>query len=209
MKIILLGPPGSGKGTQASIMKEKYNIPHISTGDIFRYNIKNKTELGKLANEYISKGDLVPDSITIDMVKSRINEDDCKNGFILDGFPRNILQADALEDMTKLDGAILIDQSYDVIIPRMSGRRVCKDCGETLNIRNLKELKCPKRGGELYQRADDNEETIRHRLEEYERQTAPLIEYYKNKGLLYIVNASTEIDETNKMVEEILEKFRR
>lgn len=209
MKIILLGPPGSGKGTQASIMKEKYNIPHISTGDIFRYNIKNKTELGKLANEYISKGDLVPDSITIDMVKSRINEDDCKNGFILDGFPRNILQADALEDMTKLDGAILIDQSYDVIIPRMSGRRVCKDCGETLNIRNLKELKCPKCGGELYQRADDNEETIRHRLEEYERQTAPLIEYYKNKGLLYIVNASTEIDETNKMVEEILEKFRR
>lgn len=209
MKIILLGPPGSGKGTQASIMKEKYHIPHISTGDIFRYNIKNKTELGKLANEYISKGDLVPDSITIDMVKSRINEDDCKNGFILDGFPRNILQADALEDMTKLDGAILIDQSYDVIIPRMSGRRVCKDCGETLNIRNLKELKCPKCGGELYQRADDNEETIRHRLEEYERQTAPLIEYYKNKGLLYIVNASTEIDETNKMVEEILEKFRR
>lgn len=209
MKIILLGPPGSGKGTQASIVKTKYNIPHISTGDIFRENLKNQTPLGKLANEYFSKGLLVPDSLTIDMVKSRIAEQDCKNGFILDGFPRNIIQADALEKMTDIDCALLIDQSYDIIIPRLAGRRVCKDCKQTLNIDNLKENKCPKCGGELLQREDDKEEIVVRRLEEYEKQTAPLIEYYKNNGLLQIVNASTKIEDTNQMVNEILDKFRR
>ncbi len=209
MKIILLGPPGSGKGTQASITKEKYNIPHISTGDIFRYNIKNQTELGKLAASYINVGKLVPDEVTINMVNDRIHQEDCKNGFLLDGFPRNIEQADALSKMTDIDCALLIDQKYDVIIPRMAGRRVCKDCSETLNIQNLKEEKCPKCGGELYQRDDDREEVVLKRLQEYEKQTFPLIEYYKNKGLLEIVNASTEIDETNTMVDAVLAKFRR
>ncbi len=209
MKIILLGPPGSGKGTQASITKEKYNIPHISTGDIFRYNIKNNTELGQLASSYINEGKLVPDSVTINMVQDRINQDDCKNGFLLDGFPRNIDQADALANMTDIDCALLIDQSYEVIIPRMAGRRVCRDCGETLNIQNLKEDKCPKCGGALYQRDDDREEVVLKRLKEYEKQTFPLIEYYKAKGLLEVVNASTEIDETNAMVDAILAKFRR
>lgn len=206
MKIVLLGPPGSGKGTQAAIITKEYNVPHISTGDIFRYNIKNETELGKLAAQYINKGNLVPDSVTINMVKDRIAQDDCKNGFILDGFPRNIDQADALAEMTDLDCALLINQTYDVIVPRLAGRRVCKDCTATTNVSDLKEYKCPKCGGELLQRDDDKEEVVLNRLKEYERQTAPLIEYYKNKGLLKTVNAATEIEATYQLVKAVLER---
>ncbi len=206
MKIVLLGPPGSGKGTQAAIITKEYNVPHISTGDIFRYNIKNETELGKLAAQYINKGNLVPDSVTINMVKDRIAQDDCKNGFILDGFPRNIDQADALAEMTDLDCALLINQTYDVIVPRLAGRRVCKDCTATTNVSDLTEYKCPKCGGELLQRDDDKEEVVLNRLKEYERQTAPLIEYYENKGLLKTVNAATEIEETYQLVKAVLER---
>lgn len=206
MKIVLLGPPGSGKGTQAAIITKEYNVPHISTGDIFRYNMKNETELGKLAAQYINKGNLVPDSVTINMVKDRIAQDDCKNGFILDGFPRNIDQADALAEMTDLDCALLINQTYDVIVPRLAGRRVCKDCTATTNVSDLKEYKCPKCGGELLQRDDDKEEVVLNRLKEYERQTAPLIEYYKNKGLLKTVNAATEIEATYQLVKAVLER---
>ena len=206
MKIVLLGPPGSGKGTQAAIITKEYNVPHISTGDIFRYNMKNETELGKLAAQYINKGNLVPDSVTINMVKDRIAQDDCKNGFILDGFPRNIDQADALAEMTDLDCALLINQTYDVIVPRLAGRRVCKDCTATTNVSDLKEYKCPKCGGELLQRDDDKEEVVLNRLKEYERQTAPLIEYYKNKGLLKTVNAATEIEATYHLVKAVLER---
>lgn len=205
MKIILFGPPGGGKGTQASLIKEKYGIAHISTGDIFRTNIKNGTELGKLANSYIQKGELVPDSVTIDLVKDRLTWDDCKNGFILDGFPRNVSQADALAEMTDIDGAILIDQKYEVIIPRLSGRRACRSCGETLHTDWLKEDKCPKCGGEIYQRDDDKEEVVLNRLKEYDKQTAPLIDYYKSKGLLKVVTATNYVDATFELVKEVLE----
>ena len=206
MKIVMIGMQGCGKGTQAQKISRKYNIPHISTGDIFRYNMKNETELGKLAAQYINKGNLVPDSVTINMVKDRIAQDDCKNGFILDGFPRNIDQADALAEMTDLDCALLINQTYDVIVPRLAGRRVCKDCTATTNVSDLKEYKCPKCGGELLQRDDDKEEVVLNRLKEYERQTAPLIEYYKNKGLLKTVNAATEIEATYQLVKAVLER---
>ncbi len=206
MKIILFGPPGGGKGTQASLIKEKFGVAHISTGDIFRTNIKNNTELGKLANSYIQKGELVPDSVTIDLVRDRLTWDDCKNGFILDGFPRNIAQADELARMTDLDCAILIDQKYDVIIPRLSGRRACRVCGETLHTDWLDgQNVCPKCGGEIYQRDDDKEEVIINRLKEYEKQTAPLINYYKEKGLLKVINASNTIDATFAMIKEVLE----
>ncbi len=207
MKIILLGPPGGGKGTQASLMKEKYAVPHISTGDIFRTNIKNNTELGKLAESYISKGALVPDSVTIDLVRDRLTWDDCKNGFILDGFPRNIEQANALAEMTELDAALLIDQKYEVIIPRLAGRRTCKECGETLHIDWLEDkTKCPKCGGEIYQRSDDKEDVIKERLKNYDLQTAPLIDYYKDKNLLKVVNATNTVADTFELVKNILEK---
>ena len=207
MKIILLGPPGGGKGTQASLMKERYNVPHISTGDIFRTNIKNKTELGKLAESYISTGALVPDSVTIDLVRDRLTWEDCKNGFILDGFPRNVSQADALATMTDLDAALLIDQKYDVIIPRLAGRRACKECGETLHVDWLEGKNvCPKCGGEIYQRSDDKEEVIIERLKNYEAQTAPLINYYKDKNLLKVVNATNTVEDTFELVKNTLEK---
>lgn len=209
MKIILFGPPGGGKGTQASLIKEKYGIAHISTGDIFRTNIKNNTELGKLANSYIAKGELVPDSVTIDLVRDRLTWDDCKNGFILDGFPRNVAQAEALEKMTDLDAAILIDQKYDVIIPRLAGRRACRGCGETLHTDWLNgQNACPKCGGEIYQRDDDKEEVIKNRLKEYEKQTAPLIDYYKNKGLLKVVNAANDIADTFEIMKNVLETLK-
>lgn len=206
MKIILFGPPGGGKGTQASLIKEMYNVPHISTGDIFRTNIKNNTELGKLANGYITKGELVPDSVTIDLVRDRLTWEDCKNGFILDGFPRNVSQAEALKDMVDIDAAVLIDQKFDVIIPRLSGRRACRACGETLHIEWLDDPNtCPKCGGELYQRDDDKEDIILNRLKGYEAQTAPLIEYYKEKNLLKVVNAANVVEETFELVKQVLE----
>lgn len=207
MKIILLGPPGGGKGTQASLMKEKYNLTHISTGDIFRTNIKNKTELGQLAESYISKGVLVPDSVTNDLVRDRLTWEDCKNGFILDGYPRNVSQAEALAEMTDIDVVLLINQKYEVIIPRLAGRRTCRDCGETLHTDwlNGKNV-CPKCGGEIYQRDDDKEEVIRERLNTYDQQTAPLIDYYKDKNLLAVVNATNTVEDTFELIKNILDK---
>ncbi len=207
MKLVLFGPPGSGKGTQASLMKERLNLAHISTGDIFRKNIKEGTPLGVLAKSYIDKGQLVPDEVTINMLKDRLSQEDCKEGYILDGFPRNLNQAAALEKIADIDKAILIDQKYDVIIPRLAGRRVCKVCGDTTNTRWPEyTVNCPKCNVPYVQRDDDKEEVIKARLADYERQTTPLIGFYKDRNKLTVINASTEIEETYKQVEEVLNK---
>lgn len=202
MIVILLGPPGSGKGTQAKYISKKYAIPHISTGDIFRKNISEKTELGVKAKEYIDKGQLVPDELTIEIVKSRIVEEDCRNGFLLDGFPRTIAQAEALESMLEtlnksLSSVLNIQVSDEKLIERLSGRRVCPACGASYHVVTLPSPKgnlCGVCGAALIQRADDSEETIKNRLVVYKKQTHPLIEYYKAKGLLSDINGEQDID---------------
>jgi len=211
MRLVLLGAPGAGKGTQAVILSEKYNIPHISTGDIFRSNIKNNTELGKKAKEYIDKGLLVPDELTIDIVKDRINKPDCSDGFILDGFPRTIFQAQELDKILEgmgieLDCVLNIDVSDEKNIKRLSGRRVCQ-CGKTYHILNnppKKEGICDSCNGELFQREDDREETVIQRLETYHKQTEPLIEYYEKSGKLVTVEGRESIDDTTKEVLDAL-----
>ncbi len=207
MKLILLGAPGAGKGTQATLIKEAYAIPHISTGDIFRANIKGGTELGRLAKNYIDKGELVPDSVVIDIVKDRLMEADCVNGFILDGFPRTVAQADALATFTDIDAVINLVVDSDVIIRRIAGRRMCA-CGETYNTATLKGSEiCAKCGGKLYQREDDREETVKNRLAVYEKETAPLIAYYRDKKLLIDIDCNGRtISETDKNINKALSK---
>ena len=192
LRAVLLGPPGAGKGTQAVRLVEKYEIPHISTGDIFRKNIKEGTELGKKAQEYMNAGALVPDELVVDLVKDRLQQDDCKNGFLLDGFPRTIFQAEKLDEFLsesnlKMDIAINLKVEKEALIKRLTGRRVCKDCGASYHIVNIppkKEGVCDICGGELIQRKDDNIETVENRINVYEEQTAPLIGYYKEAGSL-------------------------
>mgnify|MGYP002640079980 CR=1 FL=1 len=188
MKIIALGSPGVGKGTYATEIVQKYGMLHISTGQIFRENIKGGTELGLKAKGYIDAGKLVPDEVTIDLVKDRLGKDDCKNGgFLLDGFPRTIPQAEALSGFCEMDMVINFKADPEVIIQRLSGRRVCKKCGATFHAVNIKPKQegiCDACGGELYQRDDDKPEAIKQRLIVYEEQTAPLIGYYKEKGIL-------------------------
>ncbi len=213
MKIIMLGAPGAGKGTYAGRMSEKYNIPHISTGDIFRENIKNGTELGKKAKSYMDAGDLVPDELTCDLVVDRIHQDDAKNGYILDGFPRTIPQAEALtkalqEKGEKIDFAIEVEMSDEQIIERMSGRRVCS-CGATYHIVNIppkQEGICDKCGKELVLREDDAPETVKKRLAVYHEQTAPLIEYYRNQGVLHAVRGDSGLEHGMEAIAEILGK---
>ncbi|OPJ54874.1 adenylate kinase [Alkalithermobacter paradoxus] len=202
MRLILLGPPGAGKGTQASGIVEKYKVPHISTGDIFRKNIKEGTELGRKAKEYMDKGLLVPDELVVEIVKSRLIEEDCKAGFLLDGFPRTVVQAKALDSVLdgmnmSLDKVINIEVDTDILISRAVGRRICKDCGATFHIEfnpSKAENKCDVCGGELYQRADDNEETVSKRIQVYLNETKPLAEYYCEKGILLNVNGEQSID---------------
>lgn len=192
MNIIMLGAPGAGKGTIASQMKERYNLPHISTGDIFRENIKNNTELGKMAKSYIDKGALVPDEVTTDITVDRISKDDCKDGFILDGFPRNFNQAQGLDEAftklgKKIDLVILVDATDKQITERLSGRRVCESCGEVYHLVNLPpkvEGVCDKCNGKLIHRKDDTEEVILDRLKTYHELTQPLIDYYKERNIL-------------------------
>lgn len=203
MNIILMGPPGAGKGTQAEKLVEKLGIPHISTGDMFRKALKEGTELGLKAKSYMDQGKLVPDEVTVGIVKERLSETDCQQGFLLDGFPRTIQQANdlekILEDINKdLDAVINIKVIRDVLIERLTGRRVCKTCGATYHILfnpSQENNKCDKCGGELYQRDDDTLETVGNRLDVYEAQTAPLIEYYKQKGLLKEVDGAQTMDE--------------
>jgi adenylate kinase len=204
MKLMVLGAPGAGKGTQAVILSKKLNIPHISTGDIFRSNIKNETPLGRLAKQYIDSGELVPDEVTIGIVKDRLTEPDCSNGFILDGFPRTIPQAESLDRMLqemgqKLDRVLNIAVDDDVIIRRLSGRRVCPECNAIYHINtseNAREGICGNCGAKLIQREDDREETIINRLKTYHIQTEPLISYYKGKGILTEVGGEYRVEDT-------------
>ena len=191
MNIILLGAPGAGKGTQASKISDNYTLPHISTGDIFRENIKNQTPIGLLAKSYIDKGQLVPDEVTCKIVEERISRSDCEKGYMLDGFPRTIAQAEALDKITNIDLVINIDVDFSLLLDRLCGRRVCKECGESYHVTKLNgETKCARCGGELYQRKDDNPETVQSRLDVYKAQTAPLIEYYGKKGVLFNVEGN-------------------
>jgi len=202
MRIILMGPPGAGKGTQAEKLTEKLAIPHISTGDMFRKAIKEETELGKKAKSFMDQGKLVPDEVTIGIVKERLAEADCQKGFLLDGFPRTVPQADALEEILKelnmaLDAVINITVFREILIERLTGRRVCKSCGATYHVifnPSQTDNVCDKCGGELYQRNDDKVETVGNRLDVYEAQTAPLIEYYRNKGLLKEIDGAQAMD---------------
>lgn len=195
MKVILLGAPGAGKGTQAVRLAKRYNIPHISTGDIFRSNIKERTPIGIVAKSYIDKGQLVPDEVTIQIVKERLEKDDCKNGYLLDGFPRTVSQAEALDGFSEIDSVVNIDVPLHKLMRRITGRRVCGKCGESYHIDYLDgSTSCKKCDGELIQRADDNEETVGKRLEVYEKQTAPLIDHYKSKGKLIDIDGDGDID---------------
>ena len=202
MKIIMLGAPGAGKGTHAKKITEKFGIPAISTGDIFRENIKNGTELGKKAKEYMDAGNLVPDELVCDLVVDRLKQDDCKNGYILDGFPRTIPQAEALtaaraKDDDAIDYALEIFIEDQAIIDRMSGRRVCKSCGATYHVVNIPpktEGVCDECDGELIVRDDDAPETVKKRLDVYHEQTAPLIDYYKKQGILKVIDGSKGLD---------------
>lgn len=213
MHILLMGPPGAGKGTQAAELVNQFHIPHISTGDMFRAAVKEGTELGKQAKACMDAGQLVPDSVTIGIVKERLAKPDCEKGFILDGFPRTIDQANALnttlqELEIKLDCVLNITVPLDDLIVRATGRRICKGCGATFHVTfnpSEKGTQCDKCGGELYQRADDTEETVRKRLEVYTAQTQPLIEYYQDKGLYTEVDGRQSID---KVFDDIVKSLR-
>lgn len=216
MIIIMLGAPGTGKGTVASILSQKLEIPQVSTGDIFRKNIKEQTELGIIADKYISKGNLVPDEITIDIIKNRLNDDDVQNGIILDGFPRTVIQAEALDKILeekgkKVDIVINLETPEEEIIERIVNRRVCsnQECKAVYNlILNPPKVEgiCDKCGSKLIQRQDDNVETIKQRFENYIKQTSPLIEYYENNGVLQTETVSKSINKLGKDVaEEIVE----
>ena len=212
MNLILFGAPGAGKGTQAAELVKKYNLTHISTGEMFREAIASNSEMGQIANSYISKGCLVLDEVTVALVKDRLALEDCKNGFILDGFPRTLHQAECLDQIClelniKIDFVIDIEVPTDELIARLSGRRVCKNCGASYHImfnKPIVEEKCDICGGQLYIRDDDNKESVAVRLKTYQAQTTPLINYYKNKGLLLEINGQQEI---NDVFEEIVSKI--
>ncbi len=214
MKIIMLGAPGAGKGTQAKMLSEKYDIPHISTGDIFRANIKNNTELGKKAKGYMDAGQLVPDELVVDLVVDRIKQQDCFKGFILDGFPRTIPQAEALDyalnnQNEKIDYAVNVDVPDEAIIERMSGRRACVGCGATYHIKYNPTKKpdvCDVCGEKLILREDDKAETVKKRLEVYHEQTQPLIDYYAKKDALLTVDGTQDINVVFNTIVGVLEK---
>ena len=202
MRLVIMGPPGAGKGTQAALIKNAYNIPHISTGDMFRDAISNQTALGLEAKKNIDKGMLVPDSVTISLVKERLSQDDCKKGFLLDGFPRTIAQAQALDEILKelnikLDAVINIDVDFNVLVDRIIGRRVCPKCGASFHIKNQPPKKdgiCDECGATLVQRKDDTKETVVTRLDVYTNQTKPLLDYYNKQGIVKNVCGLGDID---------------
>lgn len=214
MNLLIMGPPGAGKGTQAEVLVKELKITHISTGDMFRAAIKEGTEMGKKAKEYMDAGQLVPDEVVVGMVKERLSKDDCANGFLLDGFPRTLPQADALGETLAdlglaIDGVINIGVPREKLIDRLTGRRICRSCGASFHVifNPPKEAgKCDACGGELYQRDDDNEATAASRLDVYEEQTQPLIDYYNKKGLLLEINGDQEID---KVLGDILNNLKK
>ncbi|HBI6277280.1 TPA: adenylate kinase [Listeria monocytogenes] len=215
MKLVLMGLPGAGKGTQAEQIVEKYNIPHISTGDMFRAAMKNNTELGKKAKSFMDNGDLVPDEVTNGIVRERLAEDDAKNGFLLDGFPRTVEQAEELENIlndlgTELDAVINIEVDKDVLMKRLTGRWICRTCGKTYHENyNPPKVpgKCDLDGGELYQRDDDKKETVEKRLNVNMKQTKPLLDFYSEKGKLHNINGEQDIKDVFVDVEKILASF--
>ena len=203
MRAVLVGPPGAGKGTQAQILAEELSIPKVSTGDIFRANVSGGTELGKKAKEFMDRGDLVPDEVTNAMVKDRLAQDDAETGFLLDGFPRNVPQAETLQGMlvdldSGLDVVLELKVDEEEVVKRLSGRRSCPECGRVYHVEYdapQSTGKCDNEGADLYQRDDDREETIRHRLKVYREQTAPLVEFYAGEGLLATISATGPVDE--------------
>ncbi len=207
-----MGLPGAGKGTQAEKIVQKYDIPHISTGDMFRAAIKDETELGLKAKSYMDKGELVPDEVTIGIIRERLAKDDCENGFLLDGFPRTVAQAEALESILaqlgkNIDYVINVDVDKEILMDRLTGRRICKDCGATYHLVFNPPAKagvCDRCHGELYQRADDNEETVQNRLDVNIKQTKPLLDFYETKGYLRNINGQQEIDKVFSELDELL-----
>lgn len=208
MKLIFLGAPGAGKGTQATRIGAKYSIPQISTGDILRKNIKEGTELGLQVKSLLDKGLLVPDEVVINIIKARLEEVDCKNGFILDGFPRTVGQAKALNTFTKIDAVINIVVPYDLVINRIAGRRNCV-CGESYHISQGISDTCKKCGGKLFQRPDDNEQTVKARLEVYQNQTAPLIEYYAKQNIMFDVDGSLPLEEVFANISKVMDDYNK
>ena len=207
MKIVLLGAPGSGKGTQAAFIKQKYNLPHISTGDIFRDNIKNNTPLGAQVKSIMDTGMLCPDDLTIEMVKDRLRKPDCHNGYHLDGFPRNLFQAESLNRFDAPDIVINIEIDLNKIRRRITGRRSCPKCGGSFHIDFIGDVKeCQNCKGQLIIRKDDNPETVKERLAVYERQTKPLIDFYESKGKLVNIDGDKQIDEVFAEIVKVLEK---
>jgi len=213
MRLIFLGPPGVGKGTQAVKLSQKYGIPHISTGDALREAVAKETEIGLKAKSYMDRGALVPDEVVIGIIRERLAQDDCRSGFILDGFPRTVKQAEALDEILKamgveLDAVLNVEAPDDVIIERLSGRRTCRSCGRVYHIIYMppkKEGVCDVCGGELYQRDDDKPEAIARRLQVYKEQTAPLIEYYEGKGKLHRIDGSQDVDGVFRQITGLLE----
>jgi adenylate kinase len=212
MNIILLGPPGAGKGTQAKLLIDRYQMPQISTGDILRAAVKEGTPLGKEAKSYMDKGQLVPDSVVIGIVEDRIQQPDCRNGYMLDGFPRTVPQAEALDEMlrkrkAKIDHVVSVEVARDELVKRLTGRRTCRECGAGFHVHfdpPKKAGTCDKCGGELYQRDDDNEKTVTARLQVYESQTLPLIEYYKKQGKLRSVDGVGEMKTIFERITKVL-----
>lgn len=205
MNIVILGSPGVGKGTYAKILSDKYNIPRISVGDLFRNAIRDKTELGKKIKDYVSRGDLVPDEMVIELVKKRLQKDDCKNGFFLDGFPRTIAQAEAMEKFKKIDKVLNFVASDWVIMSRLGGRRTCRECGAIYHVKEIPpkvEGICDLCGGRLYQRSDETPQAIKNRLRVYREKTKPVIDYFRKKGLLAGIEASYAFEEVGKVISQ-------
>jgi adenylate kinase len=215
VNLVLMGLPGAGKGTQAEKIVEKYSIPHISTGDMFRAAMKEGTELGLKAKSFMDQGALVPDEVTIGIVRERLSKDDCQKGFLLDGFPRTVAQAEALENMLtglnkKIDYCLNIDVDQSILMERLTGRRICKDCGATYHLvfnPPAKDDTCDRCGGELYQRADDNEETVHNRLEVNIQQSEPLLHFYESKGYLKNINGQQDINDVFNDIDSLLREL--
>lgn len=216
MNLVLMGLPGAGKGTQAERIVEKYGVPHISTGDMFRAAMKDETELGLKAKSFMDKGELVPDEVTIGIVNERLAKADCENGFLLDGFPRTVAQAEALEDILaglgrKIDYVINVEVDQSILMGRLTGRRICKTCGATYHLEfnpPSQEDTCDRCGGNLYQRADDNAETVQNRLDVNVKQTAPLLAFYSEKGYLKNINGQQDINVVFENIDELLKGLR-
>ena len=210
MRLMMLGPPGAGKGTIAKKLVSKYGIPQLSTGDLLRAAVKEGTELGKKAKTYMDAGDLVPDEVVIGLIAERLKQSDCEKGFILDGFPRTIPQAEALAGITDLQAVINLDVSDEEVVARLSGRRTCKSCGAIYHVRNIPpqvEGRGDKCDGELFQRDDDQEEAIRNRLDVYRKQTLPLIDYYRSAGILHDVDGAAGVDNVTAQSVAIIERI--